>query len=60
MAPTELGSVLDAMLVVEAVNSIAVDHPGGCACLACRAAAGDVDALTEVMVAVADARGASR
>jgi hypothetical protein len=31
------------MLVVEAVNSVAIEHPDGCACLACRAAAGASD-----------------
>jgi len=41
--------------LIEAVNSVALEHPETCQCLACRAAAGDRDALAEVCLLLAEA-----
>jgi hypothetical protein len=52
---TDTRGFLRAMMLTEAVNSIALEHPESCVCIACRAAHGDPDALAQLMVALADA-----
>jgi hypothetical protein len=41
-------------MVREAVASVAMEHAEDCACTACRAVAGDVDALTEIFAVLGD------
>ena len=48
--------VVHSLMLVEAVNSVALGHRDGCDCLACRAADGDVDAMLEIRVAVDEHR----
>ena len=52
--------ILRAMMVVEAVNSVALEHPSACRCLACRTAEGDSDALAQVMAALAEGERTGR
>lgn len=42
------------LLIREAIASTAMEHPGGCGCDICRAAAGDGDAFGRVLVQVND------
>lgn len=41
------------MMLVEAVNSVALEHPEACACVVCRAAHGDERAVAEVLAHLA-------
>jgi hypothetical protein len=47
-------------MLVEAVNSVAIEHASSCTCLACRAANGDQDAWTELYLALAEREDAIR
>jgi hypothetical protein len=40
--------------MLEAINSVAIEHAEECDCVVCRAADGDVDALTEIIIQVKD------
>jgi hypothetical protein len=51
-----MNPVVRAHLVLEAVNSIALEHPDGCRCHACRAAVGDRQALAEIIAAIHEQR----
>lgn len=42
------------LLIREAVASIAASHDATCDCTTCRAAAGDIDAMTLIMACAAD------
>jgi hypothetical protein len=41
---------MNLFMVIEAVNSVALEHPEGCRCLACRAANQEPGALEEVIM----------
>jgi hypothetical protein len=45
--------------LIEAIHSVALEHPGDCPCVVCRAADGEMDALIEILVMMEkiDARG---
>jgi len=40
------------MMITEAVNSVAIEHPEDCDCIVCKAADGDINSLVEIMAAV--------
>lgn len=39
---------MNIFMLIEAVNSVALEHDPSCDCIACRAAGGDQDALAQV------------
>lgn len=45
----EIAGISHLFVLTEAIHSVALEHPGDCDCTTCRAAAGDDEALGELL-----------
>lgn len=43
-----------ALIIKEAISSVAMEHPNKCNCTVCRAASGDKEAFAEILLADAE------
>jgi hypothetical protein len=53
---SDIDGIFSALLMREAIASVALSHDDDCDCVICRAATGEADAFAEVMLQVADER----